>query len=249
MATIDEVIQQLGEPFPGDLIWMFTCSVESRDEASRFASLLPSEFESEFFEHGHSQPVANSSEFTLTDGVPVGYAVVAKHTALTSPVAARDADQRIKTLATQSAVNYLGVDVINAFDLEDLDELMGWIEFDDAPERLSEIAALEFEVGESVPWAFLIGTESLDDLHATASHLAAVGYDDVELFEDVDEDGQVGLCIYVQGTGDAEALKVECQKVERLVAELNAFPVGMQFYDRNDVGDVFGHEPDGTDPA
>ena len=233
MATSDELIQQLGEPYPSGLIWMFACTADRAEAASHFASHLPSGFETQV----HDKAAVQQGS----------YLVVAKHADLATPQDVRVADAAFKQLALQSGLSYLGVDVVEAIDLQDLDEVMGWIEFESAPDRLTEFAALEFEPGEAVPWAFLIGAETIHDLHATAKRLQSVGYSDLELFEDVDEDGQVGLCIYVQGNGNAGDLRAECQKIERVVTATDAFPVGVQFYDRDDVGDVFGDDPDEGD--
>ena len=144
---------------------------------------------------------------------------------------------RMKQIAADAGIEFEGVDSYEPVDMEDL---FGWLEPEEAGWRLRNMTDSGLEPDADLPWTFLIQAPSLDAMRVIAKKLGAAGYDDRDDFDEPDEDGDYGTCVFVPGRNNEPELQETAVKISKIVEAQGGSLVGIQFYTREDIAEVFG---------
>ncbi|MCA8986895.1 MAG: ribonuclease E inhibitor RraB [Planctomycetaceae bacterium] len=144
---------------------------------------------------------------------------------------------RMQQLADQHSLIYEGVECYEPIDEE---EIFGWLEPEDAGWRLRHMTDCGLEENEELPWTFLVVTPSLEATSSTTTALDAAGYDDRDDYDEPDEDGNYGTCIFISGRNNEPELMTTAEKITKIAQKNGGRLAGIQFYTREDLIELFG---------
>jgi hypothetical protein len=153
----------------------------------------------------------------------------------------KEISTQFASLAAQEGLVYEGV---SCCDPVDFDELFGWLSLDDAVWRLRHFTDSGLADDADVPWTFLVLTDTVDLAHRIADKLRDLGYDDVDVYDEPDEDGKFGLCVFVAGRNNEVALSEAYQKIEGTANEGHGDLHGMQFFTREGLEELCDEDDD-----
>jgi hypothetical protein len=148
---------------------------------------------------------------------------------------------RIQKIANSQGLIYEGV---SCYEPIDEDELYGWIEPEDAGWRLRHMTDCGLEENADLPWAFLIDAPTFQAVKLMSTALESTGFDDREEYDEPNEEGRFGLCVFSQGRNNEFELQECATKITQTVEPHGGTLVGIQFYTREDVEDIFGLDDD-----
>ncbi|MCU0720431.1 MAG: ribonuclease E inhibitor RraB [Pirellula sp.] len=233
---IDALFAHLGDNLERDgdqeLDWHFSLRSQDLNELERVAE----ELEGEFLVQLQESVDEVDDDGNISFGNPM--LSVIHRGALTADDVKRIAS-RIQKIASSRGLIYEGV---NCYEPIDEDELYGWIEPEDAGWRLRHMTDCGLEENADLPWAFLIDAPTFQAVQLMSTALEDAGFDDREEYDEPNEDGRFGLCVFFQGRNNELELHDCSTKITRTVQQYGGTLVGIQFYTREDVEDIFSTE-------
>jgi hypothetical protein len=173
----------------------------------------------------------HSPDGEITDGPPI--LIVSRCAALTADDVKAIAS-RMTPIAETEGVTYEGVE---CYDAVDEDELFDWMELEDATWRLRHFTDTGLEIDEELPWAFLITAENASDLQTAEQTLNKAGLARTQCFDDPDENGAFGMCLFVDGKNNESELVAAHRKFEELLVSTDAKLTGIQFFSEENLQD------------
>lgn len=233
-AIFAHMVNNLGHNIEQEQDWHFSLRSYDLDELERVAVELEQEFAVQIQE--------NVEESDIDGNVSLGAPLltVIQRGALTAEDVKQTAS-RIQQIASERGLIYEGV---NCYDPIDEDELYGWIEPGDAGWRLRHMTDSGLEDNADLPWAFLIEAPTFDSVKRMSSALEAVGFEDRDEYDEPNEEGKFGLCVFCEGRNNEIELYECATKITETVEKYAGALVGIQFYTREDVEDIFINEDD-----
>ncbi len=230
-ALFDHMVNNLNHELEDEKEWNFFLRSPDLAALERVAEELEGEFIVRLQEH---------VEEVSADGVTLGDPMLSiiRNAALTAEDV-KEIAQRMQKLADERDLTYEGV---NFFEPMDMEELFGWLEPDDAGWRLRHMTDCGLEDNANLPWTFLVSCPTLESMEAIASALAAGGYDDREDFDEPDDEGNFGTCVFVEGRNNEVELNAAAKKIAGIAKAHEGALVGIQFYTREDLESLFDDE-------
>jgi len=146
---------------------------------------------------------------------------------------------RIQQIANERGLIYDGV---NCYDPIDEEELYGWLEPADAGWRLRHMTDCGLEDNADLPWTFLIDAPTLNAVKLISTALGANGFEDLEEYDEPSEEGRFGICVFAQGRNNEVELYDCASRISDISEEHGGALVGIQFYTREDVANIFDAE-------
>ncbi|HOD52198.1 MAG TPA: ribonuclease E inhibitor RraB [Candidatus Hydrogenedentes bacterium] len=229
-ALFDHMVNNLDHNMADELDWEFLLRSPSIESLERIADELENEFTVDLqdaVEHIHP-------DGTSTFGDPL--LSIVRRAALT-PHEVKALADRFKAIASHYGVTYDGVTCFRAVDE---DELFGWLTLDDAIWRLRQFSDCGLEEGAELPWSFLVVAHDASQARSVIAELHKKGFDDLDAVEETDEDGNLAtcICVFVPGSNDEIALAETCERIEHIAQQFGARLEGVQFFDRDAMGDL-----------
>ncbi|WP_146597498.1 ribonuclease E inhibitor RraB [Novipirellula galeiformis] len=129
---------------------------------------------------------------------------------------------------------------VTAFDPIDEDDFFDWMPIEDAQLRLQHFTESGLEVDSDLPWLFLLFCTAKDDLDALTVALDNEKLGTIESYDEPDEDGNYGLCLFIEGKNNEAELVAMNDRINAIAASNNSEVVGIQFLDQEDFNDVYG---------
>jgi hypothetical protein len=230
---IDSMFQQMGG-VNEELDWHFVFQANDVRKLEQLANHLADEFE--MYLQDNVEEMDDEGNVTL--GGPA--LSVVQRGELTAPEVHAIAD-RMQTIANENGVEFAGVDCYDPVD-EDEDAIYGWLVPDDAGWRLRHMTESGLEKDAELPWTFLVTTVSLEELVAISAALDAAGFDDIDEYNEPDDEGEYGLCIFTPGRNNEDELAACAQKIADIAQEFNGDLSGIQFYTHEELAEIFSME-------
>ncbi|MGV3484638.1 MAG: ribonuclease E inhibitor RraB [Planctomycetaceae bacterium] len=229
-ALFRERFEQLDQPFDDEQDWIFSFRSDDLQLLEDVAEELDGEFEVD---------IAESVEQFDEDGNPVSgppMLAVIRQAALTADEVKAIA-QRMADIAAERGLVYEGV---GCYDPVDTDELFGWLDPDEAPWRLRHMTDIGLPENAELPVVFLIATSSLESMKQVADQLDASGFKDRDEYDEPDEEGEYGLCVFTTGRNNEAELVATTTEISGIAEHHQGRLEGIQFYTREDLAHVFG---------
>jgi hypothetical protein len=236
-ALFDHMVNNLEHDVNDELDWHFLFRSSDLDALNRLAEDL----ESEFFIHIQEQIDELDEEGDPTDGQPELIAMC--RGAFTADQIKEMASQ-MQVIAEKRELTYAGV---NCYEPLDEQELLGWLEPDDAAARLQHMTAAGLAEDADLPWSFLVSAVSLESSDSIAADLDAEGFNDRDDFSEPDDEGNYGTCVFMAGRNNEAELLETARQISSIAAAHGGELYGIQFYTRDDVAEIFGSEIDPDD--
>ncbi|MEO1528109.1 MAG: ribonuclease E inhibitor RraB [Planctomycetota bacterium] len=214
--------------------WHFVLSSKDFPALEKVAGDLEKEFTVHLQEHVEEVGIDGNVE----RGDPI--LIVIQSGALTIDEV-KQTSQKIQSLAEEHGFTYEGVECYDSIDDE---ELFGWIAPDEAGWRLRNMTDCGVPENSDLPWTFLVATPTFDAAEKIASALAKTRLEDHDLYDEPDDDGNFGLCVFVEGRNNEFELNETAEKISEIAKPEGGSLVGIQFYTREDVSEVFDSEAD-----
>lgn len=231
-ALFDHLVTNLSHELGDEKEWCF--NLRSPD----FCALeqVAEEFGDEF----HVIVQENVEEVDADGNVSLGdpLLVITRRGALTADDVKQIAE-RVQSIAADRGLTYEGVDCYTPVDEE---EMFGWLEPEDAAWRLRNMTDSGLPDDADLPWAFLVGAPSWDSTSSIAAALAALGFEDRDDYDEPDEDGDYGMCVFVEGRNNEFELLEAAKKIAEAAEARGGRLIGIQFYTREDVSEIFGND-------
>lgn len=231
-ALFDHLINNLRHNLEDEKEWNFFLRSADLQTLEQVAEELEREFTVQLEEN--VETVGIDGNVTLDDPM----LSVIRCGALTADDVKRIA-QRMEKLAVEHGLRYDGVDCYDPIDAE---ELFGWLEPEDAGWRLRHMTDCGLQDDADLPWAFLVGAPTLDSTNSIASALTASGFGDRDDYDEPDEEGVFGMCVFVQGRNNEFELNEAAKKISEIAVAHGGALVGIQFYTREDLAEILGTE-------
>lgn len=231
-ALFDHLVNNLDHDLAEEQDWHFTIRSNELEPLESLAE----ELEEEFFVHVQE----NVEEHDVDGGVSVGppmMTVICRGAFSVEEV--KELAERMQSIADNRGLTYEGV---NCYDPIDEQELLGWLAPEDAGWRLRHMTDLGMEVDAELPWAFLVMAPSVESTEQIAAELAAEGFGDRDDFDEPDDEGNFGMCVFVEGRNNAAALQDTATQISNVASRHGGELYGIQFYTREDVIEIFGDE-------
>ena len=230
-ALFDHMVKNLNHELEDEKEWNFSLRSPDLAALERVAEELEGEFIVQLQEH-----VEEVSAAGVTLGDPM--LSVIRNAALTAEDVKKIA-QRMQKLAAERDLTYEGVNVYEPMDME---EIFGWLEPEDAGWRLRHMTDCGLEDNAALPWTFLVSCPTLESMEAIAAALAAGGFDDREDFDEPDDEGDFGTCVFVEGRNNEAEMYEAAKKISEIAEAHDGALVGIQFYTREDLEELFDDE-------
>jgi hypothetical protein len=227
---IDSLFQQMGGVVE-ELDWHFVFQDDDVQKLEKLANDLTDEFE--MYLQDNVEEMDDDGNVTL--GGPA--LSVVQRGELTAAEVHAIAD-RMQSIADERGVEFAGVDCYDPVD-EDEDAIYGWIVPDDAGWRLQHMTECGLEPDAELPWTFLVTAASFEKLVAISAALDAAGFDDIDEYNEPDEDGEYGLCLFIDGRNDESELTACAEKIAAVAQNLGGCLSGIQFYTREELAEIF----------
>ncbi|WP_164102483.1 ribonuclease E inhibitor RraB [Candidatus Laterigemmans baculatus] len=231
-SLFDHLKNNLGHELGDEKEWVFAL----RGEDLELLQQVAQDLEDEFIVHIQETVEEVDAEGNSSSGPPA--LCIVQRAALTADEVKAIAG-RLQAIAAERALVYEGVTCYEPIDEE---ELFGWIPPDEAGWRLRNMSDCGIEENEELPWAFLLGTPSLDSMQTLADDLTSHGFSDYDVYDEPDEEGEFGLCVFVAGRNNEAELAETAAKIAEVAAARGGRLEGIQFYTREDVDHVFGED-------
>ena len=151
----------------------------------------------------------------------------------------KEVAERVRSIADQHGLEYDGVECYAPIDEE---EIFGWLPPEGAGWRLRHMTDCGLEDDTELPWAFLVLTPDLDSTKKIANGLTALGFNDRDEYNEPDNEGRYGLCVFVAGRNNEFQLADTSNKIAELAQQHGGGLEGVQFYTREDLNGIFGDE-------
>ena len=146
-------------------------------------------------------------------------------------------DQRMRQIANDRGLTYEGVDCYDPIDEE---EIFGWLAPEDAGWRLRHMTDCGLPDNADLPWTFLVDAPTLETMHRIASTLQDSGFDDRNDYDEPDDEGNFGICVFVAGRNNEFELEETASKISTAADSEGGTLIGIQFYDREAFAEIFG---------
>lgn len=137
--------------------------------------------------------------------------------------------QQMGSLAQQFQVQFAGV---HCFDPVGADDLLGWLSPAEAIWRLRHMTELGLSQDEQLPWAFLIACPTIQSRKELIQHYDKIPLADPIIFEQPDEQGNLGLCLMVAGRNNESQLEDMISTISQIAEQQDSKLTGLQFFDR-----------------
>lgn len=229
---IDALFDHMGPDSSDELDWNFSLRSDDVEVLEEIAS----ELEDEFVVQLQETVEEVDAQGNISLGPPL--LSVVQRAALTADEVKAIAD-RIQSIAADRGLVYEGVSCYEPIDAE---EIFGWIAPDDAGWRLRHMTDCGLEENSDLPWAFLVVAPALDSMRSLADDLGLNGFSDRDEYDDPDENGNVGMCVFVAGRNNESELAETSTRIADIAGLHGGRLEGVQFYTREDVEEVFGGE-------
>ncbi|WP_153559349.1 ribonuclease E inhibitor RraB [Roseimaritima sediminicola] len=238
---IDALFAHLTGDLDQDLAEEQDWSFSLRSDDSAALQKVAAEMEDDFLVHLQENVQEVEADGSTSDGDPL--LMLVRRGVL-------DADEvkqiaaGLQSLAAERGLRYEGVECYDPIDEE---ELFGWMELEDAAWRLRHMSDIGLEDEAEMPWAFLVEAPSLEASEQLAAALGEAGFEDRDDFDEPDEDGSYGSCVFVEGRNDEGELRTTAEKISQIAGPQGCQLLGIQFYTREDVAFVFGDDEEDED--
>jgi hypothetical protein len=231
-ALFSHMINNLDHNIDQEQDWHFSLRSNDLNELKRVAEELEPEFTIQVQE--------NVEEVDVDGNVSLGAPelTIFRRGALSADEVKQIAT-RIQQIANERGLIYDGV---NCYDPIDEEELYGWLEPADAGWRLRHMTDCGLEDNADLPWAFLIDAPTLNSVKLISTALGASGFEDREDYDEPNEDGRFGICVFSQGRNNEIELYECASRISKTSEEHGGTLVGIQFYTREDIANVFNAE-------
>ena len=229
-ALFSHMVNNLDHNMDQEQDWHFSLRSNDLNELERVAEELEREFTIQLIEN--VEEVDDDGNVSLGDPE----LTIIRRGALSADEVKQTA-ARIQQIANERGLIYEGV---NCYDAIDEDELFGWIDPADAGWRLRHMTDCGLEENADLPWAFLIEAPTLNSVKMISAALGASGFEDREDYDEPNEEGRFGICVFSQGRNNEVELNECAANISKTSERFGGVLVGIQFYTREDVADVFG---------
>jgi len=229
-ALFDHMINNLGHDINDEQDWTFSLRSGDLEALKEVAEELANEFMVQLQETVEEV----DSDGNRSYGEPL--LSIVRRGAL-RPDQLREIAERIGTIAAQRGLAYDGV---SCYDPIDEEEVFGWLQPDDAQWRLRHMTDCGLEENAELPWAFLVVTPDLPCTEAIAAELTKNGFHDHDDYDEPDEEGNLGLCVFVAGRNNEWELSETCKRIMGIVERHGGRLKGVQFYSRDDMNEDAG---------
>lgn len=231
-ALFDHLVQDLGYEATEEMDWVFSF------RSSDFGTLqqLGTELIEEFVVELQDEVEETDEDDQRSIGDPLLIAL--RRDALTRDEI-KEAAARLTQLAAERGVEFEGVDCFEPIDDEQAFE---WLKLEDATELLGSYTESGLEEDASLPWVFLILTPTVAEAQNGADQLNELGFPSIDVYEEQDEDGNFGLCVFVDGRNNALELTDTYSKIHSISQSIGGKIEGIQFLTRAMLNDAFDDE-------
>jgi len=224
-GLFNHLVENLGMDLSDPQEWVFMLRAPSTAILESIATDLEDDFDLTIHEEEDEDTTDSDTDSDVTSGMPM-LAVHCVDT-LTAEEVKEIAARMEEIAASSDGVSYEGV---SCYEPMDEDEIFGWMELDEATDRLRHFSDLGLEQDGDVPWAFLVAADSLDVLHATDANVAQAGLENRRSFEDPDEEGNFAMCVFVDGRNNESELIAMHERLSEMVKKSGGELVGVQFF-------------------
>ncbi len=231
-ALFAHLTGELGHNIEDELDWSF--ALRSNDLA--LLEKISIELEDDFLTHVQESVEEEDSEGNAVQGDPI--LVLVDRGAMTAEEVKEIVNQ-LSAIANERGLTYEGVDCCDPIDYE---EIFGWIAPEDVLPRLQSMNDNGLTPDVPLPWTFLLQTPSVEATKAIKDALSEADMSDIDEFDEPDEDGNFGLCVFVPGRNNEAALAETLSGVTEIAESHGGAIDGVQFYTREEVEEVFGEE-------
>lgn len=231
-ALFDHMVNNLGHDLNDEKDWSFSFRSDDVSKLEEVAHELQEEFIVQIQEEVEEVDVDGESQL----GPPL--LSVVRRAALSADEV-RSIAGRMSSIASEHGLVYEGV---SCYDPIDEDELFGWIAPEDAAWRLRHLGDCGLEENADLPWAFLVVASDVESLRRLSDEFASSGFEDRQEYEEPDEAGDVGMCVFVSGRNNEAELAETASEIDAVAQRCGGRLVGIQFYTREDVNEIFGDE-------
>ena len=240
-VEIDELfkhmIENLDYQIDQPLEWIFGVEGESVAQLEQFADQLPDNYRQELQEEvKHMDADGN----TFVGGPMLS---LIRCEAL-SPNEVKACCDEIDSLAKKSG---LRLSDVTSYDAIDEEEFFDWLSLEDALWRLRHFTSSGMDTDAELPWLFLVFSPSLEQLNAAYVALDANDLGKVEKYDEPDEEGNYGLCLFMNGKNNEVNLTEMFDSITGLVQPSDSTIAGIQFLDEDDFNDIYGSEDEDED--
>lgn len=235
---IDALFEHLSNDFERDGEEQLDWSFSFRSSQVPVLQQIADELEDEFRLHLQDSVDEIDVDGNVTSGDPMLVAVARGDFTVDEIKAFAE---QMRSIAEAKGVRYEGVECYDAIDEE---ELFGWMEFDDAVWRLRHMTDIGVAEDEEMPWAFLVVAPTFERINAIAQACSAEGFGDHDEYDEPDEEGEFGMCVFVEGRNNESELAKTASRISELADSFEGCLAGIQFYTREDVEAVFGEDDD-----
>lgn len=229
-ALFDHLVNNLGHKLTDEQDWTFLLRSENVKQLEAVGYKLADEFIVRIQDAVEEVDLDGKSVF----GPPM--LSVIKRAAL-NEAEVKALEKRIRLIAQENGFAYEGVECYEPVDEE---ELVGWLPLEDAAWRLQHMSDCGLEPNAPLPWTFAIQTPDRDSTLRLAEELAREGFDDRDDYDEPDEVGCFGHCVFVAGRNNEAEMMAAVAKIERIVERHSGVLEGIQFYTREEAEEVFG---------
>lgn len=231
-ALFDHLVENLGHDLSEEKDWCYSLQSADAAKLQQVADEMEGEWHFQLEEGMESTDGSNGSP-------PLAQLTLIQRGALTASEVKATA-KSVQAIADARGLQYEGV---SCYDPVDAEDLLDWMPPEDATWRLRVMSDSGLPPNAELPWTFLVVMPSVDALHRVTEALQGEGYTDIDLFDQPDENGVCGLCLFVAGRNVESALSAEIARIAQHAETCGGELQGVQFYDRDEFDEVFG---DGT---
>ncbi|MFZ4574679.1 MAG: ribonuclease E inhibitor RraB [Phycisphaerales bacterium] len=214
-ALFAHMVNNLGHKMDEPREWVFSMRGEDLDELSELADQLEDEFDV------HLQPQVEEIDAAgkSTMGPPCLSVIVVD---ALEPGTVKELSAKFQSLAAERGLKYEGV---NAYEPFDGDEFPGWMTREETTAKIPSLKE-ELDEGCGLAFVFAIAAETKAVVNAAAKMLRTEGIEDCEA---VEEDGEHGLVVRVEGEPSGVSLASAFDKLDRVAAGAGGELLGVQF--------------------
>lgn len=213
-ALFDHMVNNMDHDMEDELDWVFSLRSEDVSKMERVAEQLDDEF------------------LTLIEGDEPSLSVI--HRGALTPTEVKEIVSRLSGVAEQAGLAYEGV---GCYEVMDDDELFGWLDVDNATWRLRHFTDSGLPANADLPWVFLVLSEEKESLHNLAEALEQAGHEGVNIYDEPDDDGMFGLCLFMPGKNNEVDLTKKYVEIGEVAKQHGSHMGGIQFFSEDDFHD------------
>jgi hypothetical protein len=227
-ALFEHLVNELDHDFEDEMEWDFTFQSEDFAKLGKLAEKFEADFEvSLHHDEPDAEPTDDPAAIAEITASPGNSLLSVRRVAALTASEVKELAAKMATVAETEGVTYLGVSCYDPFDE---DEMFGWLELEDAVWRLRHFADAGLAENEDLPWAFMIISTAADVLRNTEKAILASGFDRIRAFDEPDEEGTLGICVFVDGSNNEAELTATYERLEAIITPLDAELLGVQFF-------------------